>query len=76
MNPTQNKDLNQFLKPLIECGWQVDSKGRHIKMRHPAYHWLFVVVPKSPSDSRSVENLKAKFKRALRTKLKSCGEAS
>ncbi len=66
MGPTQNKDLNQYLKKLIDAGWELESRGRHIKLFFPNSGWVFVMVPKSPSDLRSLKNLKAKVRQATK----------
>lgn len=66
MGPTQNKDLNKYLKTLIGNGWQIDCQGRHIKLYYPGSDGI-VTVPKSPSDMRSIENVKAKVRRSIRS---------
>ncbi len=66
MGPTQNKDLNQYLKKLTDAGWELESRGRHIKLFFPDSGWPFVMVPKSPSDMRSINNLKAKVRQAMK----------
>lgn len=66
MGPTQNKDLNQYLKTLTDNGWQLDCGGRHIKLFYPGSGCPIVMVPKSPSDMRSIDNVKAKVRRAMR----------
>ncbi len=70
MGPTQNKDLNQYLKKLVDAGWELESRGSHIKLFFPDSGWPFVTAPKSPSDMRSINNLKAKVRQALKKSLK------
>lgn len=66
MGPTQNKDLNQFLKTLTDEGWKLEARGRHLKLFFPEAGRHFVMVPKSPSDMRSIDNVKAKVRRAMK----------
>lgn len=66
MGPTQNKDLNQYLKTLTDAGWELECRGRHLKLFFPKSGRPFVMVPKSPSDMRSINNIKAKVRQAMK----------
>jgi len=73
MKLTSNKDLQQILATAMGRGWQVVRPNKPRKSRrHVAFEWTDgqrVIVSLSPSDHRSLKNVRATFKRAERRTL-------
>lgn len=60
---TTNKDVRQFLEQVRDCGWSVHHTRRHIRLRSPDRTRL-VDCPRTPSDPRSLRNVRAQLRRA------------
>ncbi len=62
MRPTNNKTVNAFLQRLLRDGWHYTSSGKHIKLFGPMGG--FIVISKTPSDRRVLDNIRQLVKRA------------
>ena len=61
MRYCQDKDINRLVAEMVRSGWHFD-RGRHGKLYHPAGQG-FITVPKTPSDGRSLLNIKRDIRR-------------
>lgn len=61
MRYCQDKDINRFVAEMVRSGWHFD-RGRHGKLYHPAGQG-FITIPKTPSDRRSLLNIKRDIRR-------------
>jgi len=50
-----DKDVNQLIRELLQSGWQYKSGKKHGKIELPGVGK--VVIPTSPSDRRTLQNL-------------------
>lgn len=56
MHYCRDKDINRLVVEMIRSGWRYEQ-GRHGKLYHPA-GFGFIAIPKTPSDHRSLLNIK------------------
>ncbi len=63
MHYSNDKDINLLIKGMIRSGWRFE-RGRHGKLYHPEGAG-FVTFPKTPSDHRSLLNLRRDIRRLL-----------
>jgi predicted RNA binding protein YcfA (HicA-like mRNA interferase family) len=61
MRYSTSKDCQQFITALVRAGWQFYRRGKHGKLVSPEGKLL--VVSQSPSDWRTLRNLRAEFRR-------------
>jgi len=61
MRYCQDKDINRLVAEMVRSGWNFD-RGRHGKLYHPAGQG-FITIPKTPSDRRSLLNIKRDIRR-------------
>lgn len=61
MRYCQDKDINRLVAEMVRSGWHFD-RGRHGKLYHPACQG-FITIPKTPSDRRSLLNIKRDIRR-------------
>lgn len=52
---SSDKDINQLIKELLQNGWRYQSGKKHGKIELPGVGK--VVIPTSPSDRRTLQNL-------------------
>ena len=63
MRVTTNKDVNAYLRRLVRIGWHYEHTSKHIKLFWPGADNGFIVVSKTPSDRRVLENIKTCVRR-------------
>lgn len=56
------KDVDKIVRRYVECGWTY-RRGKKHGLLSPPQCGLFVVVPGTPSDFRTLRNLEREFKR-------------
>ncbi|MBK7463621.1 MAG: hypothetical protein IPP59_07485 [Betaproteobacteria bacterium] len=61
MHYCNDKDINRLIKEMLRSGWRFEP-GRHGKLRHPAGVG-FITFPKTPSDHRSLLNMRRDIRR-------------
>ncbi len=63
-----HKDIKKIIKALtdeqLNPGWRVEQGGKHLKAYPADKAQPMVTVPLTPSDHRSIKNLRAQLKRA------------
>jgi hypothetical protein len=52
---SSDKDVNQLIRELLQNGWRYQSGKKHGKIELPGVGK--VVIPTSPSDRRTIQNL-------------------
>ena len=65
MKPTTNKDVNAFVRTLVNTGWAYADEGKHVKLFPPG-NGGFIIISKSPSDFRVVHKIKKTIRHYLR----------
>jgi hypothetical protein len=55
------KECQPFIAALVKAGWRFSHGGKHDKLYSPAGKLL--VVSRSPSDWRTLRNLRAEYRR-------------
>jgi len=61
--PTNNKDLNRAIRDLLRSGWTDETGKKHVKLKSPVGRT--VVIGRTPSDHRTVQNVMADIRRAM-----------
>lgn len=61
MRYCRDKEINWLMAELVREGW-IFSRGRHGKLRRPDRS-SFVTIPSTPSDHRSLMNLRCHIRR-------------
>ncbi|HNA86183.1 MAG TPA: hypothetical protein PLB04_11485 [Nitrospira sp.] len=61
MQYCNDKDIDQLIKGMVRSGWRFE-RGRHGKLFHPL-GLGFITFPKTPSDHRSLLNLRRDIRR-------------
>lgn len=61
MHYCNDKDINQLIRGMVRLGWRYE-RGRHGKLYHPSGQG-FIVFPRTPSDHRSLLNLRRDIRR-------------
>jgi len=59
------KDIAKLLRQLRKDGWAVKLGSKHWDVRPPGAPHIKVVIPVSPSDYRTLLNVRADLRRAL-----------
>lgn len=70
MRYCNDKDINQLVKGMVQSGWRF-QRGRHGKLYHPAGVG-FITFPNTPSDHRSLLNLRRDIRRMEKRTLPVC----
>lgn len=60
-----DKDINRLVSNMIKEGWRYEV-GRHGKLRPPSGAG-FITIPKTPSDFRSLQNIRRDIRRLQKT---------
>ncbi len=60
-----NKEMKQLVKRLKKQGIEVDQSGKHLKAHRKGRPKPYVVMPRTPSDHRSIKNTVADLRRVL-----------
>lgn len=55
MRYSRNKEIDDKVKELLKCGWEIKSSNRHLKLKNVVGKSV-ITVPCSPGDFRSVKN--------------------
>jgi hypothetical protein len=58
-----NKEVQDLIRKLQEQGWRIEE-GKHYKAFPPDTTKPMVVIPKTPSDHRSLKNTIAQLRRS------------
>lgn len=59
-----NREMRQMIKPFLKTGWRCEmTRGNHLRVVKAG---KVVILPSSPSCSRSVKNSRAQLNRAER----------
>lgn len=64
MRLTIDKDVNTFINGLLASGWSYSTSGKHLKLFSPKMPSRCVVVSKTPSDRRTLYNIRHVIKMA------------
>lgn len=59
-----DKDTKKIIDKLLAQGWRIEQGAKHIKAYPPDRTKPMVVIPGTPSDRRSLANLKAQLRRS------------
>lgn len=60
-----DKRVNAFIRRLLACGWTCSTGGKHARLVPPGGRG-FVVVARTPSCFRALENIRRDIRKAQR----------
>lgn len=63
MKYSSNKEIDHLIRKLLREGWEFRRGTKHGRLTHPS-GWPTVTVAKSPSDWRSLRNLRRDLRHA------------
>lgn len=64
MKFSTNKDVNRFVRELIRRGWRYRRGGKHGELVSLGVAG-FLTIPSSPSDQRTIQNLRRDVRRLV-----------
>lgn len=65
MRYSSDKQFNRLVNDLVAHGWTFRHGTKHDQLKSPDGH--LVVIPRTPSDWRSIKNAERDIRRALET---------